>query len=308
MNDFSRTLASAVWEPQIPADAVTVFSGGTEGVLSPHITLFLREADEATTGLLTSVGHTRTLAPHEVGTEEQTRQVATTVSQLMSQIGVTPEQVHLVLVKCPLLTSDKLQAIRAQGMVPITSDTYESMARSRYAAAIGIATALGEIPEGDVPEALREGQDEHRWSAKASCSSGAELDDCHILVLASAPPPSSTASSSQTPQRLHAVSRPMVDAMDAASVLHLLDQVRKDDGEVVQVFAKAEADPSGRVRGFRHTMSTDSDIHSTRHARAAVGGLIAGLVSDAEIYVSGGAEGQGPSGGGSLCLVYRTSK
>ena len=91
MNDFSRTLASAVWEPQIPADAVTVFSGGTEGVLSPHITLFLREADEATTGLLTSVGHTRTLAPHEVGTEEQTRQVATTVSQLMSQIGVTPD-------------------------------------------------------------------------------------------------------------------------------------------------------------------------------------------------------------------------
>ena len=308
MNDFSRTLASAVWEPQIPADAVTVFSGGTEGVLSPHVTLFLREAGEATTGLSASVGHTRTLAPHEVGTEEQTRQVATTVSHLMSQIGVTSEQVHLVLVKCPLLTSDKLQVIRAQGRVPITSDTYESMARSRYATAVGIAAALGELTEGEVPEAMRGGQDEHRWSAKASCSSGAELDDCHILVLASTPPLSSSASSSQPPQRLHAVSRPMVDAMDAASILHLLDQVRKDDGEVVQVFAKAEADPSGRVRGFRHTMNTDSDIHSTRHARAAVGGLIAGLVSDAEIYVSGGAEGQGPSGGGSLCLVYRTSR
>ncbi|KAI6784128.1 uncharacterized protein J7T54_004674 [Emericellopsis cladophorae] len=283
VNDFSRTLASAVWEPLIPADAVTVFSGGTEGVLSPHVTLFLRETGDATTGLSASVGHTRTLAPHEVGTEEQARQVATTVAQLMRQMDVTTEQVHLVLVKCPLLTSDKLQAIRAQGMVPITSDTYESMARSRYASAIGIAAALGEVPEGDVPAIMRQGQGEHRWSAKASCSSGAELDDCHILVLAS---PAPTSSSPTRQQRLHAVSRPMADAMDAASLLHLLDQVRKDAGEVVQVFAKAEADPSGRVRGFRHTMNTDSDIHSTRHARAAVGGLIAGLVSDAEIYIT----------------------
>ncbi|KAG9255770.1 ring-opening amidohydrolase [Emericellopsis atlantica] len=304
VNDFSRTLASAVWEPLIPADAVTVFSGGTEGVLSPHVTFFLRETGDATTGLSASVGHTRTLAPHEVGTEEQTRQVATTVAQLIRQMDVTPEQVHLVLVKCPLLTSDKLQAIRAQGRVPITSDTYESMARSRYASAIGIAAALGEVPEGGVPAIMRPGQGEHHWSAKASCSSGAELDDCHILVLASSSPTSS--SSPPREQRLHAVSRPMADAMDAASILHLLDQVRKDDGEVLQVFAKAEADPSGRVRGFRHTMNTDSDIHSTRHARAAVGGLIAGLVSDAQIYVSGGGEGQGPSGGGSLCLVYRT--
>ncbi len=55
-------------------------------------------------------------------------------------------------------------------------------------------------------------------------------------------------------------------------------------------------------------MNTDSDLHSTRHARAAVGGLVAGLVGDAAVYVSGGAEGQGPSGGGSLCLVYRVKQ
>jgi cyanuric acid amidohydrolase len=52
-------------------------------------------------------------------------------------------------------------------------------------------------------------------------------------------------------------------------------------------------------------MNTDSDIHSTRHARAAVGGLLAGLVGDTQIYVSGGAEGQGPPGGGNLCIIYR---
>ncbi|KFA71217.1 hypothetical protein S40288_03852 [Stachybotrys chartarum IBT 40288] len=295
VNDFSRTLASAVWEPRIPSDAVTIFSGGTEGVLSPHITFFLQSRASTETGLSASVGHTRTFAPHEIGTDVQAQQVAATVSELIRQINAGPEQVHLVLIKCPLLTSDKLQAIRAQGRLPITADTYESMARSRYASAIGIATALGEIHQDDISKAMTDGD---RWSAKASCSSGAELDNCHILVLASTP---------SREGNLRAVSRPMADAMDAASVLSLLAQVKKDDGEVLQVFAKAEADPSGSVRGWRHTMNTDSDIHSTRHARAAVGGLIAGLVSDAQIYVSGGAEGQGPSGGGSLCLVYRTN-
>jgi cyanuric acid amidohydrolase len=81
-----------------------------------------------------------------------------------------------------------------------------------------------------------------------------------------------------------------------------------ENGHVVQVFAKAEADPRGNIRGNRHTMDTDSDVHSTRHARAAVGGLIAGLVGDTQVYISGGAEGQGPPGGGSLCVLYRISE
>lgn len=293
MNDFSRTLASTVWESQIPSDAVTIFSGGTEGVLSPHVTFFLRSGKE--TGLSATVGHTRDFEPHEIGTEEQARQVAKTTTDLIRRLNVTPDQVHMILIKCPLLTSQKLQSIYSQGKVPVTTDTYESMAKSRYASAVGIAAALGEIKESDVPESVAKND---TWSAKASCSSGAELENCHILVLASTPSPGA---------HLHAVSTHMADAIDAASIMGLLEKAKQDGGKVLQVFAKAEADPSGHVRGWRHTMSTDSDIHSTRHARAAVGGLIAGLASDAEVYVSGGAEGQGPPGGGSLCLVYKTS-
>ena len=37
-------------------------------------------------------------------------------------------------------------------------------------------------------------------------------------------------------------------------------------GETVAVLAKAEASPSGEIRGRRHTMLDDSDIHSTNHA------------------------------------------
>ena len=52
-------------------------------------------------------------------------------------------------------------------------------------------------------------------------------------------------------------------------------------------------------------MLDDSDISATRHARAFVCGALAGLIGHAEIYVSGGAEHQGPDGGGPVALIVR---
>ncbi|KAF8861589.1 ring-opening amidohydrolase [Acephala macrosclerotiorum] len=288
VNDFSRTLSTHVWEPQIPESAVTIFSGGTEGIISPHVTFIVR--DTKLTGLVAAVGRTRTLQPHEIGTTDHALQVASSVRELMDQSGIRKEHVHLVLIKCPLLTSLKVEAIKAASKIPVTTDTYESMAKSRYASAVGIAVALQEIEENQLEEAIRK---EDRWSGKASCSSGAELEDCHILIIAS---PSFG--------DLRAASAFMADAIDAGTIIKILDQIKSEGGHVLQVFAKAEADPTGNIRGKRHTMNTDSDLHSTRHARAAVGGLIAGLTGDTQIYVSGGAEGQGPPGGGSLCVLY----
>src|SRR5260370_1057146 len=45
-------------------------------------------------------------------------------------------------------------------------------------------------------------------------------------------------------------------------------------------------------------MIDDSDINHTRHARAAVAAVVASVIGDPLVYVSGGAEHQGPSGGG----------
>ena len=57
------------------------------------------------------------------------------------------------------------------------------------------------------------------------------------------------------------------------------------------------------VEGCRHTMLDDSDIAGTRHARAFVGGVLAGLFGRTDLYVSGGAEHQGPSGGGPVAVI-----
>ncbi|KAH8899158.1 ring-opening amidohydrolase [Thozetella sp. PMI_491] len=298
VNDFSRTLSATVWEPLLPESAVTVFSGGTEGVLGPHLTFIIKDDSLAgTSALRASVGRTRLLEPVEIGTVEHAKQVMTTVQQMVEEAGVGIDSVHLVLIKCPLLTSEKISAIRRAGHIPITTDTYDSMAKSRYASAVGIAAALGEISVDQMDAAINgNSTEDHIWSAKASCSSGAELEDNHILLLASSP---------QCEGGLRIVSGYMKDAIDAKALLDCLETVRKENGEVIQVFAKAEADPSGVIRGNRHTMNVDSDIQSTRHARAAVGGLIAGITGDTQVYVSGGAEGQGPPGGGSLSVIYR---
>jgi cyanuric acid amidohydrolase len=213
------------------------------------------------------------LEPHEIGTSIHAQEVASSVRSLLIQSGIPKTHVCLVLIKCPLLTSAKMEIIKAASKTAVTTDTYESMAKSRYASAVGIAMALDEIEESDLEEAVRNGTS---WSSKASCSSGAELEDNHILIIAS----------DSSAGNLRAASAYMDDAIDAGAILRILDRLEREQGRVLQVFAKAEADPTGTIRGNRHTMNTDSDIHSTRHARAAVGGLIAGLVGDPQIYIS----------------------
>src|SRR5262249_6456644 len=109
----------------------------------------------------------------------------------------------------------------------------------------------------------------------------------------------------------HAV---MADAIDIEPVRATLGRLgmpssgqlaATDRARLLAVLAKAEASHDGTLRGHRHTMLDDSDIASTRHARAFVAGALAGLVGHAEIYVSGGAEHQGPDGGGPVAIIVR---
>ena len=71
------------------------------------------------------------------------------------------------------------------------------------------------------------------------------------------------------------------------------------------ILAKAEPSTTGIIRGVRHIMNDDSDINATRHARALVGGVIAGVTGRTALGVSGGAEHQGPDGGGPVAVIAR---
>lgn len=296
VNDFSRSLAAATWDPRLNSEAITVFSGGTEGVLSPHVNLFIADLEpdlRFDRGLVAAVGQTSPVPTEDLGRRGHVNLVRDTVTTLMTDEGIDVDDVHLVLVKCPLLTSEDMAALYNRGLTPVCDDTYESMARSRAASSLGIALALGEMEDDSANQALA--GTTTAWSHRASASAGAELDTCHILVLAE----STNASNS-----LRALHTEMTDAYDLDSLRNAASHVVERGGRIRQMFVKAEADPTGTIRGFRHTMLTDSDVNATRHARAAVGALAAAVKGDGTVYVSGGAEHQGRPGGGSVTLVY----
>ena len=109
----------------------------------------------------------------------------------------------------------------------------------------------------------------------------------------------------------------MKDALDIDAVyaairnagLQLPDRPRAGDigDRLVEVFAKCEADPEGRLRGRRQVMLNDSDIIWHHHAKAAVGGVIAAAVGDPAVFVSVAALHQGPAGGGPIAAIVRPS-
>ena len=186
------------------------------------------------------------------------------------------------------------------GGLLVTASGYASMGYSRGASAIGVAKALGEIgAEVGERHVLK---DWTLYSCVASCSAGIELMHNVVILVGNS-------AFSSSPFRIgHAVMR---DAIDLPAVMRALESVglgafaAPSQGELVNILAKAEASPDGAIRGLRHTMLEDSDINATRHARAAVGGLIGGVAGTGAVYVSGGAEHQGPAGGGPVAIIAR---
>jgi len=222
----------------------------------------------------------------------------------MADAGIAhTEDVHFVQVKCPLLTSERVKDAAERRLTTVTKSAYGSMGYSRGASALGVALALKEI-DGQVGDAdvLANW---NLYSNVASISAGIELMNNVVVVMGN------SASSASDFVISHSV---MQDAIDIDGVMRafvgagLLAEDRPlsiDRERLINVFVKAEASPTGKVRGYRHTMLEDSDINATRHARAAVGGLLAGLCGTGAVYVSGGAEHQGPAGGGPIAVVAR---
>lgn len=318
VNDHTRDFAASRWcqllgphlrcAPAGVAQRVAlVMSGGTEGVLSPHFTVFTRRRVAAPghmhKRLVVGIAHTRDFLPEEIGRAAQIDATAAATLAAMADAGIGERaDVHFVQVKCPLLTAAKVQAALSRRAPPVTHDAYESMGFSRGASALGVAVALGEVPSSTIDDA-EVLADRALFSARASVSAGIELEHNVVLVLGEAAGAASACRIGHTVMR---------DAVDAASVRRLLATHFGLDPEgpalqqrLVNLLAKAEASPDGRVRGERHTMLNDSDIHATRHARAAVGAVLASVVGHTALYVSGGAEHQGPPGGGPVAAIVR---
>jgi cyanuric acid amidohydrolase len=313
VNDFSRghaTLAlSLLFQRHLPKEDASriclVMSGGTEGAMAPHWVVFERAPGDGRSGPSLAIGRALTAAlPFEqLGRLVQVDQVAAGVRVAMDDAGIDdPADVHFVQIKCPLLIAQRVAEADRRGVAVATRDTLKSMGLSRAASALGAAVALGEIKRDALCDSDI-GANWSLWSGRASASAGIELLNHEIVVMG-------MSSAWSGPLAIdHAV---MADAIDIEPVRAALKRLRVDapgqlppeqQARIVALLGKAEASHDGQLRGYRHTMLDDSDIAATRHARAFVCGALAGLIGHAEIYVSGGAEHQGPDGGGPVAVI-----
>jgi cyanuric acid amidohydrolase len=320
VNDFTRAYALAALQDalsgplgcsaaEVGARVAMVMSGGTEGGLSPHLLVFA--AGDAPTGsvaertLAIGTAFTRVFQPEEIGREAQIQATAEAVVRAMAQAGIAgPADVHYVQVKCPLLTAARIADAASRGQTTVTGDTYQSMGYSRGASALGVGLALGEVGR----EVLQQHvvcQRLDLWSGRASSSAGIELMHNEIVVLGN---------SAAWASELVIAHRVMRDAIDlpaavgalASAGLAVSGQLNDNErARLVAVLAKADPSSTGLIRGARHIMLDDSDINATRHARALVGGVLAGVVGRTDLFVSGGAEHQGPDGGGPVAVIAR---
>src|SRR5882757_5328941 len=241
VNDFTREYAvsalSGALAPYVdlPKQNVEqkiafVMSGGTEGVLSPHITVFARAAianggsDTSIEGKRLSIGiaHTRDFMPEELGRGAQIDETARAVRVAMADAGIDdPQDVHFVQIKCPLLTSERVGAAHARGQATVTTSAYGSMAYSRGASALGVATALGEV-EGGIEDAQIL-KDWGLFSSVASTSAGIELMHNVVIVLGN---------SDLSASRFVIGHGVMRDAIDAAAVIAALRSVGLGLGDI----------------------------------------------------------------------------
>ena len=216
-----------------------------------------------------------------------------------------PEDVHFVQIKCPLLTADRVAETEARGLTTATRDTLKSMSLSRAASALGVGVALGELDRERLTDA-NIGRDFSLCSPSAPRLRPAS--NWRITRSSSSAPRRGLGRpSADRPRRHGRRARRRAGARDACAAWFVgAGQLAPQQAaRVVALLAKAEAGASGLLRGRRHTMLNDSDISSTRHARAFVAGALGALIGHAEIFVSGGAEHQGPDGGGPVAIIAR---
>jgi cyanuric acid amidohydrolase len=317
VNDYTRIIADRAFrevlvEKGAPADQVKqvpiVWSGGTDGVLSPHATIFAtvdvpeddpgREEPRLTVGFAMS----EVLAPEDIGRTAMITKVADAVKSAMARAGIDdPADVHYVQTKTPLLTIHTIRDAKSRGKTVWTEHTHESMDLSNGCTALGIAVALGEI---EMPSDEDVMHDRSLYSSVASCSSGVELDQAQVVVVGN------TTGVGGRYRIGHSV---MKDALDQDGLWEAIRSAGLElperphtsdlDGRLVNLFLKCEASQDGEVRGRRNAMLDDSDVHWHRQIKACVGGVTAAVTGDPAVFVSVSAAHQGPDGGGPVAAI-----
>ena len=297
-----------------------VLSGGCPGVITPHIVAITRELVEVPDhggkpseekALVVGRAGSDAIAPEEVGRMGMIRKVSEATRSAMKDAGLSdPKDVHLVMVKVPGLTTASIKNAESRGKSVVSHDlTFGPEGAGVYAndaAALGVALALGEVPESKLSDDVVR-RDWDLYSEVAMTSSGGEKRHGEVVLFGN-----SRASASGL--RIgHAVTKDFIDAAGVRNALRsaglqfdmLPDE--KDLSRLVHVFAKSVIPGTDQVRGNRITLLDDVDAYQI--GKALGGMLVASVTGRTTNYVSGGERNshQGPPGGNIVAAVVRSA-
>jgi len=300
----------------VAKQVIFVLSGGCPGVITPHIAIVTREwievADaEANRDKRLVVGRagSQAMAPEEVGRMGQIQKVAEATRHAMADAGLTdPKDIHLVMVKVPGLTTASIKDAESRGKTVVSHDlTFGPEGAGVYAndaAALGVAMALGEVPESSLSDSVvRRNWD--LYSSVAMTSSGGEKRHGEVVLFGNS-------NRSRSSLRIgHAVTKDFIDAEGVRNALRTAGlefealPAEKDLSRLVHVFAKSVIPGSDQVRGHRITLLDDVDAYQI--GKALGGMLVASVTGRTTNYVSGGERNshQGPPGGNIVAAVVR---
>jgi ring-opening amidohydrolase-like protein len=316
VNDYTRIIADRAFRAALVAEGVSeekvrqipiVWSGGTDGVISPHATVFatidpakVEPSDEPRL----TVGHAMSepIKAEEIGYTAMIDKVCDAVRSAMERAGIEdPADVHYVQTKTPLLTIHTIRDAKSRGHQVWTEHTHESMDLSNGTTGLGIAKALGEIDSVTDDDVMH---NRSLYSSVASCSSGVELDQAQVVVVGNARGIGGRYRIGHSVMN-HALDNDGIWRAIADAGLELPERPHRDDlqGRLVNVFLKCEASQDGTVMGRRNAMLDDSDVHWHRQIKACVGGVAAAVTGDPAVFVSVSAAHQGPEGGGPVAAV-----
>jgi cyanuric acid amidohydrolase len=314
VNDFSRTLADQAFRRALRkagtrtreqiAGIAMVWSGGCDGVISPHATVFARnektgnpDEPRLAIGAAISAG----ILPEDIGRPAMIEKIADGVRAAMRDAGITDSRdVHYVQTKTPLLTVDSVADAARRGQT-VACKVQESSGVSNGTSALGVAVGLGEIA---MPRADQICRDMELYSSVASCSSGIEFARAQIVLLGNRP------GAGGSLRIGHALMADMLD-MDGVygairnAGLELPDRPRAEDlrDRLIAMFIKCEPNRNAKLRGRRQVMFNDSDVPYHRHAKAAVGGAVTAAIGDPAVFISVDAMHSGPHGSGPVAAI-----
>ncbi len=270
-----------------------VVSGGIEASAAPHMIVLSRRAAQrgAKNGRALAIGRyvSAPLDAKIVATAGHIDAAADAVRAALADGELDPRGAHLVLIKGP------------------ASDGAHGIVQARAATALGASVALGERSRAVARKAWA-ARDGSVWSARVAVSSAAEFSRHEVVVLGHA---------AGWAGDLRIAHRALGDLVDLKAVVACLAELGLDAapqltkaarGRLVATIAKGGPPPGEILRGAAMGLASDASQPSFRRVRGAVAGTIVAATGEPFAFVSGGAEHQGPPGGGLVAFVARAGR